>query len=369
MIKKITIMISLLLSLSVGSYAKDIFKRYPVKSGMILYDINVTGVSNSLKTTTLGISRLVFDEWGAVELREDDATETQEGDFNEEISRHTMSSLDHGTIYTVDFDENVTYETRDKNMDLAIAQGADLSNEMLDILVERNATKMGVESVAGYECDIWNIGDQSICLYMGIPLKITIEAPGFVSTRTAQFVMLDKPVNKKEFRLPGFAIMVDGGYTNNASASVNMADYMSAVTELKGALQKMAIKFTANSKFTKEQEMDMINALGAKYLAKQKKYLPQLMGALHTARGCVDGSENGQEAQKCIKPVDEINAKLGDQTTNYEYRNWSPKSKDIILKDMDQEMKDLNLTIDCTSRYSKTTEVIKCTEGTLEPKI
>ena len=368
--RKVLLLCSLFSLFGVHLYAKPVFKRYPVKSGMILYDINTTGVAPGLTTHTVGVSRLVFDDWGAKELKEDDATEIQKGDFNEEIARHTMSKMDYGTIYTVDFDENVTYQTRDRNIDIAIAQGADMSDESLEILKEMKAIKLGTEQVAGYTCDLWKTKDQTICLYKGIPLKITVKTQGFSSTRTAQMVILDKPIAESEFALPGFAVMTDEAYTSNQSAAVNTADYMAAVEELNHKIKSMGINLEdENISLTPAQEAEVINTLGARYLAKQKKLLPKLMVALKGARECIDHSENGKEAANCIKPVNRINEELGDQTSNYDYSHWNREKKELIIKDMDQEIKDLNVTIDCVGKYDKTTDVIECTEGTLEPKI
>ena len=368
--KKIFIVCAVSLFCAVQTYAKPLFKRYPVKSGMILYDINTTGIAPGLTTHTLGVSRLVFDDWGAKELKEDDATEIQRGDFNEEIARHTMSKMDYGTIYTVDFDENVTYQTRDRNIDIAIAQGADMSEESVEILKEMKAMKIGTEEVAGYTCDLWKSKDQTICLYQGIPLKITVETQGFSSTRTAQMVLLDKPIANSEFTLPGFAVMIEEGYTSNQSASVNTADYMAAVEELGHKIKAMGLNLNDhNVTLTKAQEAEVINTLGARYLTKQKNLLPKLMVALEGARECIGHSENGKEAADCIKPVNRINEALGDQTSNYDYTHWNREKKEQIIQDIDQEISDLSTTIRCVTTHDKTTDVIECTEGTLEPKI
>lgn len=370
MIKKITLSMSLFLIFTVSPNAKGTFKRYPVKSGMILYDINTTGTAPGLTTHTVGVSRLVFSDWGARELKEDDATEIQSGDFNEETARHSMSKMDYGTIYTVDFDENVTYQTRDRNIDIAIAQGADMSEESLEILKEMKAIKAGTDTVAGYTCDIWKTRDQNICIYKGIPLKITIESAGFTSIRTAQVVILDKPISDNEFLLPGFAVMVDEAYINNRSAATSIEDYMASINDMQEKIKSMGINLDdENLTLSKEQELEVINALGARYLIKQKKLLPKLMVALKGAKECLSLTENGNDAAACIKPVNKINEELGDQTSSYDYSNWSPKKRNLIVKDVNKEIADLNLTIDCVTRYNKTTDVVQCTEGTLEPKI
>ncbi len=355
---------------TIGIHARGVFKRYPIKSGMILYDINITGAGNSMTTNTIGISRLVFDDWGAKEIREDEYTEIQKGDFKDKRTSRTMSKMDYGTIYTVDFDENVTYQTRDRNIDLAIAQGADMSSESLDILKDMNATKAGTKTIAGYTCDIWKTDDQSICIYQGIPLEIVIRAPGFTSTRIAQVAMLDKPVSEKEFALPGFAVVVERGYTSNLSATTNTEDYMAAVRDLQAKLGSMGIDLNdGNITLTKEQEIEIINTLGARYLKKQKRLLPKLMVAIKGAKSCIDASENSKEAKRCFNAANKIAEELGDQTYHYDFRNWDKPKREAIIKDLDNEIKELNITINCVKKHDKTADVIECTEGSLEPKI
>jgi len=354
---------------SVSIEAKDVFKRYPVKSGMILYDINTSGESPGLSTHTVGVARLVFDDWGAKELKEDDATEVQRGDFNEEIHRHTMSKIDYGTIYTVDYDENVTYQTRDMDMDMAIEQGTDLSNESINILKEMKAIKAGEDEVAGYKCDVWKAKDQSICLYRGIPLKISVETAGFVSTRIAQVITLDEDIPKEQFDLPGFAVMLDEGYTSNASSATHTADFIQASKDLGAKFKEMKIDLNdSNQTFSKSEEEDIINTLGAGYLEKQKKYLPDLIVSFKDARDCLDKAEYEKDASQCLNHVNKINEKLGDQTSNYNYKDWNKDKKDKIIKSIDKEVKDLNVTIDCVNRFNLTTKVIECTEGSLTPK-
>jgi len=367
--KKIVQMLLILSFFISSSYAKEPFKRYAIKSGMILYDINTTGIAPGLTTHTVGVARLVFDNWGTRELKEDDTTETQSGDYNEESPRHTMSKFDHGTIYTVDYDENVTYQTRDTTIDLAIAQGADMSHESVDILREMKAIQLGTDVVAGYACDVWRSKDQTICLYRGIPLKITIETAGFTSTRVAQLVIFDKPVSDSEFNLPGFAVMLDKEYTSNASAVTRTEDYIAAIEELSHKMKAMGLNLEDdNITLNKNQEEEIINTLGERYLAKQKKLLPALMVELKSARECMDNAEDAKEASTCIDEVNKINEKLGDKTAHYDYGNWNRGKKELIVKDIDTEMTHLKVTIDCVKEYNKTTDVIICTEGSLEPK-
>ncbi len=354
------VMISPLLS------AKDGFKRYPVKSATILYDVNTTGESVGLKTKTIGVARLVFDQWGAHEIKEEDSTEVQTGDFNETRSRHTMSKIDNGTVYSIDYDEKIIYKTRDRDIDAAIAQGLDLSSENFEFLKDLHAVKIGSKKIAGLECDLWRGGNQEVCLYKGIPLSISIESDGFHSSRTAVYAVIDKPIMESEFSIPHFPIIIDDDYTSNASALTRSEDYIAAVQDLHIALKGSTIDLTdANATLTPEQENEVINILGKRYLEKQKRLLPKLKEELIKAKQCIEDANSSQVASSCITSVNKVDEELGDKTENFVFDNWGDAKKQRIVQSIEAELKYLDVTIDCVEKNDKTTDVITCTEGDL----
>lgn len=359
-------LVMVMLLLMAQSAATDVFKRYQIKTGMILYDVSTTGTAPGLTTKTNGIFRLVFDDWGAKELKEEDLTEIQTGDFYDKRERHSMTKLDYGTVYTVNFDENLTYQTRDSTIDMAIAKGVDMSDQSLDAIKEMKAKKIGTDTVVGYKCDIWQIHDQIICMHKGIPLSVTIKADGFTSTRIAQVVNMDKALDPKEFELPRFDILSEQDYRSNKAASVQSSDYIQAVDNLKKDVN--LTKTQSSDDLTQKQINTIIDSIGAPYLRRQKKYLPTLLKRLDAAKDCIKTSEDSDSAKQCIVPVNEINDKLGDTAANYDYRNWDDDSKEKVIKSMNKEIKDLKVTINCVEKSKKTTDVIICTEGSLKPK-
>jgi hypothetical protein len=345
--------------------AKGIFKRYPVESGMIFYDINVSGESKGFTTRTSGIARLVFDKWGARELKEEDSTEVQTGDFTETRDIRSMTKMDHGTIYTVDFDEQTIYKTRDRSLDLSIAQGEDLSDESIQLLREMKGVKIGTDEVAGFPCDVWRAKDQKICLYKGIPLKITVEGPGFYSERKAVQVVLNRPIPDEQFQLPDFPVVVDEEYTSNAAAETRTEDYIASIHDLRAKMKSLGIDpEEENATLTPEQEKAVINTLGERYLKKQKRLLPRLLVALKAAKECVSEADDGTEAEKCIEPVNRINEELGDRTENFDYAKFTEKKAEI-LDALAREITYLEVTNECVQKHDKTTDVILCTEGNL----
>ena len=360
------VVICLMVTASASLSAQKIFKRYPFESGMIYYDINTTGISKGFSTKVSGIARLVFDKWGARELKEEDATEIQQGDFNETRDRRSMSMIDGGTVNTVDFDEQIIYKSRDRSLDLAMARGDDLSNENIQLLKEMKGAMTGTDTVAGFPCDVWKVKDQTICLYKGVPLRITIDGPGFHSERIAVHASFNKPIPESQFALPDFPVKIDEEYTSNAAAATRTEDYIASAKDLYTKLKSMGIDpKESNATFTPEQEKAIINTLGARYLEKQKRLLPKLLVALGGAKKCLEKAKNPEEAKACIKPVNRINEELGDKTENFDFSNWSDEKRRMIEDALADEINYLKVTIDCVQKHDKTTDVIQCTEGNL----
>ncbi len=362
----LSVIVSMFLGLSSSLQAKKIFKRYPVESGMIFYDINITGKSNNgFKTHTSGIARLVFDKWGAKEVKEEDSTEIQSGDYNETHNIHSLTKIDDGTVYTVDYDEQAIYKTRDRSMDLSLSEGEDLSNENLQLIKKMKGIKIGEGKVAGFPCDIWKAKDQKICLYQGIPLSITIDNPGFHSERKAVHIAIDLPIPKSQFKLPNFPITVDDDYRSNISAQTQTEDYVASIHDLQAQLKDIGISSNQNdTNLSKQQEKKIINILGARYLKKQKRLLPKLLVALKSARECISKANKPQEAKRCIEPVNKIDEALGDKTENFDYIHIQEK-RDTILSSLDKEINYLKITNKCVQEHNSTSDVVLCTEGNL----
>jgi len=362
--------ISLFLLIFLSSLnASDSFKLYKFKSGIIYYDVKTASFDDNLNSQVEGIAKLIFDNWGAKELKEEDVSEIQQGDFNDSRSRHTLTLMDNGTVYSVDFDEKKIYKTKDMDIVLAIAKKLDLSNQSIKSLEKVGAKIVGKDKVAGYECDIWEYKDQQLCLYKGIPLKIIIQNAGFYSVKKAVQVIFNKPIPLKEFSLPNFPIIEDEGYSSNEASLVRTNDYIQSILDLKKEMKAKGINLEdKNVTITPELEKDIINALGKRYLEKQKKYLKPLIKAMKEAKECIKKAKNKKEAQKCIEPVKKINDKLGDRTPHFDFENLNEKKKQIAIDELNKEIKDTQITAKCVDKYNKTTDVIICTEGTLLPQ-
>ena len=364
----LSLIIAILASTSLLS-ADDNFKLYKFKSGMVFYDVKTASFDDNLNSQVQGIAKLVFDNWGAKELKEEDVSEIQAGDFNDTRSRHTLVKTDNGTVYSVDFNEKKIYKTRDRDLDMAIAKKMDLSNESVKSLINLGAKQVGKEKVANLECDVWEYKDQQICLYKGIPLKIVIKNAGFYSEKKAVQVILDKPIPAKEFALPNFPIIEDGSYSNNTASLVRTDDYINSIMDLKKEMKAKGINLEdKNLTITPDLEKDIINALGKRYLEKQKKYLKPLIEAMKKAKECIAKAKTKEEADKCLEPVREIDNKLGDKSPKFDFDNLNEEKKKKAISALDKEIKNTTATANCVTKFDKTTDVIICTEGTLNPE-
>ncbi len=364
----LSFIIAILASTSLLS-ADNNFKLYKFKSGMIFYDVKTASFDDNLNSQVQGIAKLVFDNWGAKELKEEDVSEIQAGDFNDTRSRHRLTLTDNGTIYSVDFNEKKIYKTRDRDLDIAIAKKMDLSNESVKSLINLGAKKTGKETVANLECDVWEYKDQHICLYKGIPLKIVIKNAGFYSEKKAVQVILDKPIPAKEFALPNFPIIEDGSYSDNRASLVRTDDYINSIMDLKKEMKKKGINLEdKNLTITPNLEKDIINALGKRYLEKQKKYLKPLIEAMKKAKECITNAKTKDEANKCLEPVRKIDDKLGDRSPKFDFDNLNEEKKKKAVNLLDIEIKNTTATANCVNKFNKTTDVIICTEGRLNPE-
>jgi hypothetical protein len=343
-------------------FSKGVFKKYSIKSGMIFYDINITAYSNKFKSSTTGIARLIFDEWGAKELKEEDTTEIQVGNFQETHDHRFMSMVDNGTVYTVDFDDGIIYKMRDRSLDLSIAKGEDLSNENLELIKQKNGVKIGKDKVAGFECDVWKVDDKEVCLYEGLILSIIIKNSGFLNEKRAVQVILNQPIPPEQFKLPEYPVVTDNEYLSDESTRVRTQDMMASVQDLKDKLQEIGLE--ENGTVSPEQEKKIIDILGARYLSKQKRYLPKLLEETEKAKECIASANSGEDAQKCMDVVNSINEKLGDKTMNFDFSKFS-QTKNMILDSLSTEINYLRATNDCVQSYNKASDVIICTEGSL----
>jgi len=213
-------------------------KRYEVKSAIVKYKTVISGKVLGSTISGSGTESLFFKDWGNVELKETQQTQTTHSKFfgkekTETTETHTMNKLDNGKSYFVDFENKTITLSRDMAMEMTktFADG-DVNKTGKEMLESMGGKVVGQESILGYNCDIWDVMGAKQWIYKGLPLKVEVNMMGINTTTTATSAKFDVNVADTYFDLPDFPINEMEGYQNDE-------EYASDKAEMKKQAQKM----------------------------------------------------------------------------------------------------------------------------------
>lgn len=206
-------------------------KRYQVESGIIHYTSTISGkvLGNTMSGT--GTESVYFKDWGAIELRDEKSTETNEmklfGKTNKETkNKHVINKLDNGEWYIVDFDKKEITATRSLPIDAITAfhpesDAGDTGKEMLKGL---GGKKIGEENYMGYNCEIWEAMGVKQWVYKHITLKIESTVMGITTSKKTISVEFNISVPDANFKLPDYPIIKQESFFDNEDVSFDMND-------------------------------------------------------------------------------------------------------------------------------------------------
>lgn len=197
-IKILAALFSLILTLTT-LYADT--KRYEVKSGVIDYTISGSGEMMGIKTQMSGTNKVIFKEWGNIELHHNTSRSVVMG--REEHTKDT-TKIENGKVYVVDYDQKIIVEYETSK--LIHTQYKDLAKSSKEMLNEMGGKKVGEESILGYTCEIWEMPQIKLWLYKGIALKSKANIMGITNTMEATNVQLDVSISDDQLKLPDFPI-------------------------------------------------------------------------------------------------------------------------------------------------------------------
>ncbi len=213
-------------------------KRYEVKSAIVTYKTTISGNVMGSTVKGSGFEKLYFKDWGNVELKEAQSSQTTHtkifGKENTQTTQtHTMNKLDNGKSYTVDFKRKKIMLSRDGAMEMTkmFADG-DANKTGKQILEGMGGKIIGKGNVLGYNCEIWDVMGAKQWIYKGLPLKIEVKMMGITTLTEATDAKFDVHVPDTYFKLPDFPIEEMPGYQNDA-------DYATDKAEMKQNAQKM----------------------------------------------------------------------------------------------------------------------------------
>ncbi len=189
-------------------------KRYKVKSGIINYKSTISGKVMGSTITGSGTESKYFKDYGALELVEEESSQTTVTNVfgnksTNTTSVHTMNKLDNGDSYNVDFKQKKIYKQKDLAMELTkqFQPNADAEKVGKDMFKAIGGEKTGTETYLGYDCEIWEAMGVKQWIYKGVTLKSVGTVMGIITTTEATSVAFNTDVLNSDFKLPDYPIV------------------------------------------------------------------------------------------------------------------------------------------------------------------
>lgn len=220
------------------------YKRYDVESGIIKYKTKISGKVMGSTISGEGKSTLYFKDWGAKELSEEESTQTTKisilGQNKEEVEKnHSMTKIDHGMVYTVDFDNKKINKM--ENISMELMKGTDMNKMGKEMLESMGGKKIGNEKFMGYDCEVWDMNGAKQYFYKGIPLKTEMSIMGISTIKEATSVKFDTRVPDSKFDLPDYEEVVVGNIMTKEEKEEFKEDIEEAKKNMK-RMQKMSFE-------------------------------------------------------------------------------------------------------------------------------
>ncbi len=170
-------------------------KRYPVKSGIIEYEYTGDAV---------GTQKLIFDQWGYYEAREDHYTMKIQGQEN---TINTLAIQANDVSYQIDLDKKEGTKMKNPVPDMIkqIAEG--LTEEQKknlgeQMLIRMGGKKTGTEDFLGRECTTYDFMGSTMYVWNGLSLKSLVNMMGVKMAITAKSVETDIDIPASAFEPP-----------------------------------------------------------------------------------------------------------------------------------------------------------------------
>lgn len=176
-------------------------KRYEIKSGIVEYAISGGGNMMGIQTKIEGKSKLLFKEWGKVELHEET---TKSVIMGREEQTHQTTKIDSGKVYVVDYEQKSIVQY-DPSM-LMQSEHKELAKSAKEMMLSMGATKTGEETIHDYPCEVWEAKHMKLWLHKGVMLKSNVRVMGRTHTTEATNIQFNISVSDDDLKLPDFPL-------------------------------------------------------------------------------------------------------------------------------------------------------------------
>lgn len=215
-------------------------KRYEIESGSIQYKSVISGNVMGATISGTGSESLFFKDWGAVELKEEETSQTTTasvlGHKSTEVSEsHTMYKLDNGKSYAVDFKRKEIRQRDDMAMGMTkmFQKDADAGKVGKALFESMGGKLIGTEVVLGYECEIWDLMGIKQWLYKGVLLKSEGTLMGITTMKEAVNAKFNQSLPDADFELPDFPVIEEESFIDNESFDVDMDEMKADMDRMK----------------------------------------------------------------------------------------------------------------------------------------
>jgi len=340
----------------------DQFKKYSVKSGKIDYKITGSGGMMGMKTKTVGKKRVIFTDFGAKELNEENKiTKTTMGGKTSVDKMHKLVYMDESLLYTVDMDSKRIMRMNNPAMIMMSAMSGGKSNlEMGEAMLKNmGGKKVGTDKVLDYTCDVWEAMGTKQCIYKGIPLKVESNIMGIKTSEVAVKAVFNVTVLKDDMKLPNFPVYDKMGKKLDKSELVSMdkadkkeskktsEDMAKGIAAMAAAAESVGVK--PGSTPDEAQMNAMMNAM----LPMMKKEILSKEKGLLAAKSCIEDADTAKEANVCYHMQnDEIGSRMDD------IKVWNDKEKKEALDQIEEGIKGMN----CIKNAKTVVEAKGCME-------
>jgi hypothetical protein len=263
--KKISILLSLAIAFfSCNGNSQNQLKRYNVKSGIVEYTTTISGKMMGSTITGSGTETLYFKNWGALELRESESSQSTHVKFfgkekTETTISHTMNKLDNGESYLVDFEAEKITVGNDIAMVALMESNTNGEDAEKSLLESLGGEKVGNENYKGYNCEVWTIMGGKQWNYKGVMLKMEMNALGINTTTEATNIKFDVAVADSNFNLPDFPIEKSENYITTSEYEEGLDDMdanMDIIANMSfNEWKKMAVTNDEEMKNMSEEEL------------------------------------------------------------------------------------------------------------------
>ena len=320
------------------------YQLYGVESGKVDYKITGGGNMMGVETKTVGKKRLIFKDFGAKSLTEENKVKkTVMGGKTQVEKNHKIILLDGPMMYSADIEEKKITRMENPGAVMMAAMGGGKSPMEIgeEMLKKMGGKKTGTDKVLGYTCDVWEAMGTKQCIYKGIPLRVESNIMGIKNTEIATKAEFDIPVSDSDLTLPDFPVYDIYGSKldkNNLSkmdekekkeAARAGEALVAAMGAMASAAKSAGIK--PGEKPTEAQQKSMENAMMAALLPQMKQKILSQEKVLVFGKECLGKADTLKEANSCNHKMNEMGGE-GEE----DFTEWDEKTKKEILGLIDQ---------------------------------